>query len=118
MREILGRRPRATPDAMLALGVYVHRLRPAIAAMAASLGGSTPSCSRAGSASAAPAVRGDGRGRAGVPRRRRWTTRANEAAGADVDTEIGAPDAGVRTFVIPAREDIEIARQVREVLGR
>ena len=31
--------------------------------------------------------------------------------------EIGAPSAAVRTFVVTAREDIEIARQVRELLG-
>ena len=33
------------------------------------------------------------------------------------DREIGSPDAPVRSFVISAREDLEIARQVRSVLG-
>ena len=32
--------------------------------------------------------------------------------------EISAVDAAVRTVVVSAREDIEIARQVRAVLGR
>jgi acetate kinase len=32
------------------------------------------------------------------------------------DREIGMPEAPVRSLVIAAREDIEIARQVREVL--
>ena len=36
---------------------------------------------------------------------------------ADGDTEITVPGAPVRTFVIAAREDLEIARQVREILG-
>jgi acetate kinase len=33
------------------------------------------------------------------------------------DREIGAPDAPVRSLVIAAREDLEIARQVRSALG-
>jgi acetate kinase len=39
----------------------------------------------------------------------------NRAAGED--REIGSPGAAVRTFVIAAREDLEIAHEVREVLG-
>jgi acetate kinase len=38
----------------------------------------------------------------------------NDETGAD--GEIGAKDAAVRTLVLTAREDIEIARQVRELL--
>jgi len=38
----------------------------------------------------------------------------NEDAG---DREIGTRNARVRTLVVAAREDLEIARQVREVLG-
>jgi acetate kinase len=41
--------------------------------------------------------------------------RAN--ADAADDAEIGASGAAVRTLVIRAREDLEIARQVRELLG-
>jgi acetate kinase len=33
------------------------------------------------------------------------------------DREIGAAGAPVRSFVITAREDLEIARQVRRLLG-
>jgi len=33
------------------------------------------------------------------------------------DREIGTPGAAVRTFVIAAREDLEIAHEVRDVLG-
>jgi acetate kinase len=39
----------------------------------------------------------------------------NEAAVGDA--EIGAPGTAVRSLVITAREDLEIARQVRAVLG-
>jgi acetate kinase len=35
----------------------------------------------------------------------------------DGDTEITAPGAAVRTFVVTAREDVEIARQVRALLS-
>ena len=39
----------------------------------------------------------------------------NETARPDAD--IGAERAGVRTFVVAAREDLEVARQVRAVLS-
>jgi acetate kinase len=42
---------------------------------------------------------------------------ANAAATGDGDAEIGAGGAAVRAFVIPAREEVEIARGVREVLA-
>ena len=42
---------------------------------------------------------------------------ANDAAGGPVDREIGAPGAAVRAFVVEAREDLEIARQVRSVVS-
>ena len=38
-------------------------------------------------------------------------------AAAHADAEIGPAKARVRTFVIRSREDLEIARQVRSVLG-
>jgi acetate kinase len=38
-------------------------------------------------------------------------------AGAHGDAEIGADGATVRTLVVSAREDIEIARQVRTLLS-
>jgi acetate kinase len=40
------------------------------------------------------------------------------AGGSAADREIGDPGVPVRSFVIAAREDIEIARQVRAVLER
>jgi acetate kinase len=36
---------------------------------------------------------------------------------ANGDAEVGPPKAVVRTLVVTAREDIEIARQVRELLA-
>jgi acetate kinase len=40
---------------------------------------------------------------------------ANDAT--TTDGEISAPGAGIRTFVVTAREDLEIARQVRARLA-
>jgi acetate kinase len=42
---------------------------------------------------------------------------ANDAATGEDEAEIGAGDAAVRAFVIPAHEELEIAREVRRVLG-
>ena len=38
-------------------------------------------------------------------------------AAPELDAEIGARGAPVQTFVIAAREDVQIARDVRRVLG-
>ena len=49
---------------------------------------------------------------------RRGARRRTRTPGATADAEIGAPGAAVRTLVVTAREDLEIARQVRELLAR
>ena len=51
--------------------------------------------------------------------RARWTLRRYGFHGLSQtsDREIGSPDAPVRSLVISAREDLEIARQVRSALG-
>ncbi|MGH3377282.1 MAG: acetate/propionate family kinase, partial [Actinoallomurus sp.] len=96
----------------LALEVYLHRLRAAVGAMAASLGGLDTLVFTAGVGEHAPAVRrraADGLGFLGIaidPDREDTT-----------DAEIGVPGAPVRTFVITAREDLEIATGVRRALG-
>jgi acetate kinase len=96
----------------LGLEVYLHRLRSAIGAMAASLGGLDTLVFTGGVGEHAVDVRlraADGLGFLGValdPDRRDTT-----------DAEIGRAGAGVRAFVITAREDLEIAAGVRAVLG-
>jgi acetate kinase len=107
MRELLARED---ADARRALAVYVHRLRASIAAMVAALHGLDALAFTGGVGEHAPAVRAaaaDGLGFLGVALDRA----RNDAATADA--EIGAPDAAVRTFVVTAREDLEMARQVR-----
>ena len=109
-------RPRDDADARLALDVYVHRLRAAIAAMAAALGGVDALVFTGGVGEHAPRDPRAHGGRTRVPRRRRSTPRPTRRATADA--EIGAPGAPARTLVVTAREDLEVARQVRELLRR
>ena len=112
MRAVLARDDDA---ARLAIDVYVHRLRAAIAAMAAALGGLDALVFTGGVGEHAPEVRARaaaGLGFLGVE----LDPAAN--AQATADAEIGAPHAPARTLVVTAREDLEVARQVRGVLGR
>nr|WP_324905802.1 acetate/propionate family kinase [Baekduia sp.] len=111
LREILGR---DDEDAVLALDAYVHRLRGSIAAMAAALGGLDALVFTGGVGEHAPEIRrraAEGLAFLGV------AIDPTKNAGADTDLEISAPGAAVATHVVAAREDREIARQVRAVLG-
>ena len=114
MAEIVTRAERGDADAGLALEVYLHRLRAGIAAMAAALGGIDALAFTGGVGEHAPAVRAGaarGLGFLGVT-----VEDAANRAGAG-DREISAPGARVRSFVITAREDLEMAGQVRRALG-
>jgi len=116
MREVVAGAGAGGHDARLALDVYTHRLRAGIAAMAAALGGLDVLVFTGGVGENSPAVRsatGAGLGFLGV----RLDAGRNAADGPAADREIGQPGAPVRSFVIAAREDIEIARQVRAVLA-
>ena len=114
MREILARAGRDEPDARLALDVYVHHLRAGIAAMAAALGGLDVLVFTGGVGEHAPAVRAaaaEHLGMLGVA-----IDPASNAA-ARGDALVSPPGAAAATVVVGAREDLEIARQVRGVLG-
>ena len=115
MRAILAGADAGDADARLALDVYVHRLRAAIAAMAASMGGIDALLFTGGVGERSAPVRAlaaAGLAFLGVE----IDTARNEAGGTD-DREISAAGAAVRTLVVAAREDLEIAREVRGVLG-
>ena len=115
MRTILASADAGDADAQLAIDVYVHRLRAAIGAMAASLGGLDALLFTGGVGEHAPRIRAMATaslGFLGVE----LDQVANAAAGPD-DREIGASGARVRTLVVTAREDLEIAHEVREVLA-
>jgi acetate kinase len=93
----------------------VHRLRAGIAAMTAALGGLDALAFTGGVGEHSAEVRARaaaGLGFLGVELDREH----NDAA--DGDSEIGADSASARAFVIAAREDLEIARQVRSALRK
>jgi acetate kinase len=107
MRELLDR---DDAEARLALGVYLHRLRSSVAAMAAAMDGLDALVFTGGVGEHAPAVRAAaaaGLGFLGVS----VDEARNDAVRGDGD--IGAAGAAVRAFVVTAREDLEMARQVR-----
>ena len=114
MREVLARAGSGDGDARLALDVYVHRLRAGIAAMTAAMDGLDALVFTAGVGERAHKVRD--KAAAGL----RFLGVAldpvlNKSATGDAD--ISAPDAAVRTLVVRTREDLEIARQTRQLLG-
>jgi len=114
MREVLERAERDDERARLALEVYVHRLRGAIATMAAALDGLDALVFTGGVGERSARVRAlaaQGLGFLGVELDH---ARNRDAA---PDAELSAAGARVRTLVIGAREDIEIARQTRTLLA-
>lgn len=114
MREILARAERGEDTARLALDVYLHRLRAAIAAMAATLGGLDVLVFTGGVGERSCEVRAraaTGLAFLGVALDERRNLDATE------DADVATEGAAVRTLVLAAREDLEIARQVR-ALGR
>ena len=122
MREVVARAAAGDRDARLALDVYVHRLRAGIAGMAASLGGLDVLAFTGGVGENSVAVRSEAAAGLGFLGVRLDAGRNAAAAGGGGpagggDSEIGQAGAPVRSFVIAAREDIEIADQVRAVLG-
>jgi acetate kinase len=114
MHEVVERADEDDPTAGLALDVYIHRLRAGIAAMAAALGGLDALVFTGGVGEHSAAVReraAAGLGFLGVA--------VDEVRNREIqgNGEIGAQGAEVRTLVLTAREDIEIARQVRTLLS-
>ena len=116
MREVLARSGAGDRDATLALTVYADRLRAGIAAMASPLDGIDALVFTGGVGEHSAEVREaatTGMRFMGIeidPGR-------NRAATGDRDSEITLAGALVRTLVVRAREDLEIAGQVRSVLS-
>jgi acetate kinase len=114
MRELIIRAAACEPTAGAALDVYLHRLCAGIAAMTAALGGLDTLVFTGGVGERAPLIRSRAAAALaflGVS----IDDAANHAASGDA--AIGDHDAPVQTLVISAREDLEIAHQVRSVLG-
>ncbi len=116
MRELLAARASGDPQCELAVAVYLHRLRAKIAAMAAAAGGVDVLVFTGGVGENSAIIRTE------TAARLHWMgvdlddALNSSAAGADCD--ISAPDAPVRTFVVHAREELEIASQCERLLQR
>ena len=111
MRELLRRQD---SEARLAIDVYVHRLRASIAAMTAALGGLDALVFTGGVGENSAEIRertAAGLGYLGVA----IDSDMNRMAAPDAD--VSASNAAARTLLVAAREDLEIARQVRSVLA-
>jgi acetate kinase len=116
MREVLAKADRGDADAGLALEVYVHRLRAAVASMTAAMAGVDAVVFTGGVGERAPRVRqlvANGLAFLGV----NVDPEENAATSPSFDRDISELNAPVRTLVVAAREDLEIAREVRGVLA-
>ncbi len=114
MREVQAAADRGDPDARLAIDVYIHRLAGGIAAMSAATSG----------IDVLAFTGGVGEGSA-VIRRRAAERLAYLGVAVDIhrndhvrdDRDITAAAAAVRTLVITAREDLQIAGEARRLLS-
>jgi len=109
-REVLAAAGGGDHRALLALEVYLHRLRREVAAM----GGLDVLVFTGGVGEHLPGVRAaaaEGLQFLGI------VLDAGRNAATTGDGEIGADGAPVRTAVVTSREDVEIAGQVRHLLG-
>jgi acetate kinase len=114
MQAILAAESTGDSDACLAVAVYLHRLRAAVAAMAAAMDGLDAIVFTGGVGENSAEIRAraaDGLGFLGV------AVDAERNTSAELDAEIGAAGAPARVFAVRAREDLQIARAVRLTLG-
>jgi acetate kinase len=114
LREVLARAAAGDAQAELAREVYLHRLAGSVAAMTAALGGLDAVAFTGGVGENSAEIRSRAAARLGFLGVHVDNDRNDTGS---TDRDIGSPDAPVRVLVISAREDIEIARQVREVCG-
>jgi acetate kinase len=113
MRAVIETAADGNADAVLALDVYVHRIRAGIAGMAAAMGGLDAVVWTGGVGENAPAIRAaaaDGLEFLGLG------VDHDANRGPSGDRDLSASGAEVRSLVVTAREDLEIARQVRALL--
>jgi acetate kinase len=115
MRVLLAAEGQGNGEAALAVAVYLHRLRAAVAAMATAMGGLDAVAFTGGVGENSAPIReraAEGLAFLGVG----IDPSADADAGAG-DREVTAAGARVRAFVVAAREDLQIAAEVRAVLG-
>jgi acetate kinase len=114
MRQIQAARADGDTRATLAFDLYAARIRAAIGAMVAALGGLDALVFTAGVGEHSAEMRAavaDPLGWLGV------TLDPAANAAAQPDTDIAAPDSRVRVLVIHTREELMVARETKRVLG-
>jgi acetate kinase len=115
MRALVALRAEGDASAVLAISVYTHRLRAKVAAMMAASRGADAIVFTGGIGENSAAIRLETC--AGL----RWLgSGINESANAAVaglDCDVSAPGAPIRTLVVHAREDLQIAAECRRALG-
>jgi acetate kinase len=114
MRDVLAAEAQGDEPAALAMGVYVHRLAALTGSMMAAIGGLDVLVFTGGVGEHAPEVR-----RRAVEAFAFLGAGLDEEANGDAhpDCEVSAAGSRVRTLVVTAREDLEIARGVEAVLA-
>ena len=115
MRAVLDAEARGDHDAALAVGVYLHRLRASVAAMAAAMNGLDALVFTAGVGEHSPDVRAaacQGLEFLGVE------LDASANAGCRPDADVARAAARVRVLVIATREDLTVVRETVRVLGQ
>jgi acetate kinase len=113
MRELLARADAGDAPARLGLDVYLHRLRAAIAAMTAALGGIDALVFTGGVGERSAAVRELAVERLGFLGLAIDPARNRAASG---DADVSGSGSPAKTLVVAAREDLEIARQARAIM--
>jgi acetate kinase len=114
MREVEAAADRGEPDARLALDVYTHRLASSIGAMSVATGGLDMLVFTGGVGENSSTVRQRAAQRLAFLGVAIDTSRNDTGAR---DRDITATGAAVQTLVISAREDLQIAREARQLLG-
>jgi acetate kinase len=116
MRHVLAAAAAGDERAELAIAVWVHRARGQLAAMAAAVGGIDVLAFSGGIGENAPALRRrvvEGLGFLGLA----IDGDADAVAVDGAEGDVSAAGAAARTVVVHAREDLVIARQVRQVVA-
>ena len=114
MREVLERAAAGHPRAVLGRDVYLHRLRGLIAAMAAAMDGLDIIVFTGGVGENSAEIRS--RAAAGLGFLGVYVDDERNSGGEGDDWEIGPDGVPVRAFRIAAREDKQIAAEVRSVI--
>jgi acetate kinase len=117
MREVLVRAAAGDPRAVLGRDVYLHRLRGFIAAMAAAMDGLDIIVFTGGVGENSAEIRSRAAAGLGFLGVQVDDERNVRGAGEADDWEISPDGAPVRAFRIAAREDKQIAAEVRSVIG-